>query len=233
MFIIKIKICTDVIILNLYYVSNETIWFEHIETAICNSSFSYEAFSDIDTLCGMVSGRQGIILYGLKSEGALNLEDISNLKSRTKTKDIPVVVLTDDSHQLSKIKAYYMGIDDYISLPFSPLEFLSRISAVSMRAEKSTEEILSFSDIKMDMSRHSVHVGSREISLTLKEYEILFIMLKNKGLLIKKDELFKEIWKNTAPEKSRTLDIHMKTLRHKLGSSGDLLKTVRGVGYKL
>ena len=222
------------IILNLYYVSNETSWMEHIETALCNTNFIYEAFSDIDTLCGKMSGYGGIILYGLKLEGALNLENICVLKSRAKTKDTPIVVLTDDSHQISKIKAYYMGIDDYIALPFSPIEFLSRISAVSMRAEKNQPGgTLSFSDIQMDISRHTVYVGSKEIDLTLKEYEILFILLKNKGLLIKKEELFKEVWKTAAPEKSRTLDIHMKTLRHKLGPSGDLIKTIRGVGYKL
>ena len=219
--------------MNLYYVSNELNWLEQLDATLCNTTFSYETFSDIDTLCGKVSGGEGIILYGLKNEGTLNLNDISNLKRSAKTKDIPVVVLTDDNNQLSKIKAYYAGIDDYISLPFSPLEFLSRISAVSMRTEKHTGKILSFSDIKMDTSRHLVHVGGREVGLTLKEYEILFILLKNIGLMVKKGDLFKEVWKTIAPQKSRTLDIHMKTLRCKLGSSGDLIKTIRGVGYKL
>lgn len=167
----------------------------------------------------------------LPDESGLNI--LKKLKEDVQTRLIPVIILTAKSSEMDKIIGLDSGADDYITKPFSMLELISRIKAVLRRSQKDASSILTFRDLTMDLARHTVSVGTQKIALTLKEFELLRKLLENQGTVCTRDMLLDEIWGYDYYGESRTVDVHIRTLRSKLGKAELYIETIRGVGYKL
>ncbi|MCL2837686.1 MAG: response regulator transcription factor [Oscillospiraceae bacterium] len=162
------------------------------------------------------------------------LQILAKLKSKTNTSGIPVIMLTAKGSELDRVKGLDLGADDYITKPFSPLELLSRIKAVLRRSTPKPEPTqLTYENILLDISKHAVFEGTAEIRLTQKEFALLKFLLENKGVVFSRDKIMDAVWGYDYAGESRTVDMHIKTLRQKLKRSEDIIKTIRGVGYKI
>lgn len=174
-----------------------------------------------------------LILLDLMLPDESGLEILKRLRENKRTKEIPVIILTAKSSEMDKILGLDSGADDYITKPFSMLELISRIKAVLRRTSKESSSVLVFRDLKMDLSKHIVMVEDEKITLTLKEYELLKKLMQNPGVVCSRDMLLDEIWGYDYYGESRTVDVHIRTLRSKLGKAETYIETIRGVGYKL
>lgn len=162
---------------------------------------------------------------------------LSKLKSSSATRDIPVIMLTAKSGELDKVSGLEMGADDYITKPFGVMELLSRIKAVLRRSAKAETEsdVVEFKGVSIDYARRICTVNGTEISLTYKEFELLMYLMRHKSIAVSRDRLMETVWGYDFAGETRTVDMHIKTLRQKLEAAGctELIKTVRGVGYKI
>lgn len=162
------------------------------------------------------------------------IEILGKLKNNFNTKDIPVIMLTAKSSEIDKVSALDQGADDYITKPFGVMELIARVRAVLRRSNKesSTNEI-SYEGIVLKDDLRKVFVDGEEVNLTYKEYELLKYMLQNKKIVLSREKIMQNVWGFDFEGESRTVDMHIKTLRDKIGSKDYLIKTVRGVGYKI
>ena len=174
-----------------------------------------------------------LILLDIMLPDESGLDILKRLRENAQTKDIPVIILTAKSSEMDKIIGLDSGADDYMTKPFSMLELISRIKAVLRRVSKEPSSVLIFRDLKMDLSKHIVTVEQEKITLTLKEYELLKKLMENPGVVCSRDMLLDEIWGYDYYGESRTVDVHIRTLRSKLGKAETYIETIRGVGYKL
>ena len=158
---------------------------------------------------------------------------LKKLRSRPDTRKLPVIVLTAKSSEYDTVMGLDSGADDYIPKPFRMMELISRIRARLRRAEDQSAEEYRLGNLYVCPSRHVVTVDQEPVSLTLKEYEMLCLLLKNSGIVLSRTQLLNQIWGYEFDGESRTVDVHIRTLRQKLGSAGELVETVRGVGYKM
>ncbi len=164
------------------------------------------------------------------------IEILKSLKANPKTRNIAVIMATARDAEIDRIKALNLGADDYLVKPFSMLEMAARAKAVLRRTHmnlQDPEETLKLGDIVIDNRGHTVTLQGRNIELTLKEFNLLYLLCRNAGRVFTRDELLNKIWGQDYDGESRTVDMHIKTLRHKLGKSGEAIKTVRGIGYKM
>ncbi len=168
----------------------------------------------------------------LPEEDGLSI--LRKIRSISATERLPVIMLTAKSTEYDKVEGLDSGADDYVSKPFGIMELLSRVRALLRRtAENNTEKnSLSVGKICIYPSKHEVLSDGVKINLTLKEYELLLWLVKNKGEVYSRDTLLQKIWGYDFSGESRTVDVHIRTLRSKLGDGGDIIKTIRGVGYK-
>ncbi|MDR0271990.1 MAG: response regulator transcription factor [Clostridiales bacterium] len=153
-------------------------------------------------------------------------------KLRNKHRELPIIMLTAKGSEHDKVKGLDLGADDYITKPFGVMELISRIKALLRRSKTSSAEI-NYQSIQMDTARRIVSVDGLTIALTFKEYELLNYFLTNTGLVLNRDKILEAVWGYDYEGESRTLDMHIKSLRQKLGEAGSYIKTVRNVGYKL
>lgn len=159
---------------------------------------------------------------------------LKKLRSEKITRKLPVILLTAKGTEFDKVTGLDSGADDYISKPFGTMELISRIKAL-LRRSYDNDDIgaITLKNIVVRPEKHEVYSDGVKINLTLKEYELLLILLKNKGKVFSRDELLKEVWGFDFKGESRTVDVHIRTLRSKLGAGGELIETIRGVGYKI
>lgn len=159
---------------------------------------------------------------------------LKRIKSDSDYKDIPVIMLTAKSSEYDKVLGLDEGADDYIAKPFGIMELLSRIKAVLRRYKHGQEEIeYHYKDLYVHVNKHLVKVKDEDIALTRKEFDILCLLLSRKGICFSREELLNQVWGYDFLDSSRTVDVHIRTLRSKLKSASDYIETVRGVGYKL
>lgn len=142
-------------------------------------------------------------------------------------------MVTAKTSEIDAVKGLDMGADDYITKPFGVMELVSRVKAVLRRTQASVVDNLAFKNILIDEAKHIVFVGDNEIELTYKEYEILKLLIINKGIVLTRDRLMETIWGYDFEQGNRTVDVHIQSLRKKLGDAGDYIKTIRNVGYKI
>ena len=159
---------------------------------------------------------------------------LKKLKENSSTSDIPVIMLTAKNSEIDIVKALDLGAEDYITKPFGILEMVSRVKAVLRRCEKDkkSEDKLSFGMIVMDKERHRVTVDGETVELTLKEFSLLKLFLESPQRVLTRENIMDAVWGDSYVGESRTVDMHIKTLRHKLGNAGEAIVTIRGVGYK-
>lgn len=159
---------------------------------------------------------------------------LEKIRSDKKTAEIPVIMETAKETEYDKVVALDLGADDYLTKPFGMMEMVSRVRAVLRRTSKEEKkQDLKLNELEINTSRHIVYVNGKEVYLTLKEYDLLKLFMENIGRAFTRDQLLSSVWGTEYVGETRTVDVHIGTLRTKLGSAGDYIKTVRGVGYRM
>ena len=175
-----------------------------------------------------------LILLDIMLPGDDGLELLKKLKSSSKTKDIPVIMVTAKGSEYDKVVGLDSGADDYVTKPFGMMELVSRIKAVLRRSGKAEDRMdMETAGVHVNVKKHEVTVDGKEITLTLKEFELLEKLMRNQGIVLTRDQLLTEMWGYDFDGETRTVDVHIRTLRQKLGAKGDIIQTVRGVGYRM
>ena len=175
-----------------------------------------------------------LILLDIMLPGEDGLELLKRLKSSAKTKNIPVIMVTAKGSEYDKVVGLDSGADDYVTKPFGMMELVSRIKAVlrrTVRAEDKSD--MELSGVYVNVKKHEVTVDGQVVALTLKEFELLEKLMRNQGIVLTRDQLLTEIWGYDFDGETRTVDVHIRTLRQKLGDKGEIIQTVRGVGYRV
>ncbi len=184
----------------------------------------------------MESGAPDLLLLDIMLPEEDGLSILSRLRANHNTAQLPILVLTAKGSEYDKVVGLDGGADDYLAKPFGIMELLARIRAILRRTEKTNEKKAkeyAVGALYVDSARHVVMDGNREVSLTNKEYNMLLFFLEHPGIVFTRDQLLNHIWGYSFDGESRTVDVHIRTLRTKLGECGDLIETVRGIGYKL
>ena len=152
---------------------------------------------------------------------------------RKENKKIPIIMLTAKSEEQDELLGFELGVDEYISKPFSPKILVARVMAILKRTENRKIDIISLDGIVMDNTARTVTVDGKNVELSLREYELLEFLMENKNVALSRDKILNTVWKFDFYGDSRTIDSHIKKVRHKLGKKGKHIKTIRGIGYKL
>ena len=173
-----------------------------------------------------------LILLDIMLPGQDGYELLEFLKGNPDTSQIPVIMVTAKEAEYDKVRGLEAGADDSITKPFGMMEFLARVKAV-LRRTKRQEDQYQYQGLKMDVKRRQVWDGERGVELTLKEFELLRYLMKNQGIVLTREQILEKIWGYEYYGETRTVDVHIRTLRQKLGDSGKWIETVRGVGYRI
>lgn len=183
------------------------------------------------------TNKPDLILLDIMLPDEDGLTILRKLKADSVYADIPVIMLTAKTTELDKVQGLEAGADDYISKPFGVMELLSRIKAVLRRTSKQLpeSEIILIDGLSLDISKRIVTYNDKEVNLTYKEFELLAYLMKHKSIAVNRDKLMEKVWGFNYEGETRTVDMHVKTLRQKLEAAGcvDMIKTIRGVGYKI
>ena len=158
---------------------------------------------------------------------------LNKIRKTAQYSDIPVIMVTAKTSEIDAVKGLDAGADDYITKPFGVMELVSRVKAVLRRTARKVKTVLVYKNIELDENKHTVLVDSNEVDLTYKEYEILKHLIRNKGIVLTRDRLMEIVWGYNFEQGNRTVDVHIQSLRKKLGSAGEHIKTIRNVGYKV
>lgn len=177
-----------------------------------------------------------LILMDIMLPGEDGISLLKRLKNSSKTRDIPVIMVTAKGAEYDKVKGLDLGADDYVTKPFGMMELVSRIKAVLRRSgatKKKAEDIIVSGSLEINTKKHEVKADGEVIGLTLKEYELLKRLMENPNIVMTRDSLLEEIWGYDFDGETRTVDVHIRTLRQKLGKCGERVETVRGAGYRI
>lgn len=175
-----------------------------------------------------------LILLDIMLPGEDGLTILGKLKSSAKTKGIPVIMMTAKGAEYDKVIGLDSGADDYVTKPFGMMELVSRIKAVLRRTGNKKEKgDMGVSGVNVNVKKHEVTVDGIPVTLTLKEFELLERLMRNQNIVLTRDQLLEDIWGYDFDGETRTVDVHVRTLRQKLGEKGEIIETVRGVGYRI
>lgn len=221
----------------LIYVVEDDKSIQEIESyALANTGYRVEGFETAkDFYKAMERELPDLILLDIMLPDEDGLSIVKRLRSNRETVLVPVIMVTAKTTELDKVKGLDIGADDYMTKPFGVMELISRVKAMLRRSAKpeEKEKVLRFGSVSLDREKHAVFVGDRPVELTYKEYELLKLLLSNAGIVTTREVILDRVWGTDFEGESRTLDMHMKTLRQKLGEAGAMIKTVRNVGYIL
>lgn len=188
-----------------------------------------------DLECAVKKKVPDIILLDIMLPDSDGITLVSQMRSNSRMKNTPIILVSAKDGHIEKVRGLDAGADDYITKPFNTMEYISRVKALVRRTkqERIPENILKAGNIEIDESKREVYYCGRNIVLTYKEYELLRYLVLNKGLVLSRDKIMENVWGFDFQGESRTVDMHIKTLRHKIGRDTGIIKTVRNVGYKL
>ena len=172
-----------------------------------------------------------LILLDIMLPDEDGLSILKRLRSRADTQKIPVILVTAKTSEIDKVKGLDGGADDYIAKPFGVMEMIARVKALLRRSGGMEESLLTCGNVTLDGEKRMVYVDGKTIELTYKEFELLKLLMKNHGIVISRDVIMERVWDSSFEGESRTIDVHVRTLRQKLGDGGALIKTIRNVGY--
>lgn len=162
------------------------------------------------------------------------LSVLKKLRGNNETKDLPIIMLTAKSTEYDKVVGLDGGADDYVTKPFGTMELVARVKALLRRADPVSDgNEYSIGPLFLDPDKHIIQVEGQDVTLTLKEFQLLCYLVKNRGKVMTRDQILQEIWGYEFDGENRTVDVHIRTLRSKLGKAGDLIETVRGIGYRI
>ena len=175
-----------------------------------------------------------LILLDIMLPGDDGYTILEQLKSMPSVKDVPVIMVTAKEAEFDKVKGLEGGADDYITKPFGMMEFVARVKAVLRRSARQNEDKeLHYDELYLNVGRHEVRYREEKVDLTRKEFELLQYLLENKGLVMTRNQILCHVWGYDFDGETRTVDVHVRTLRQKLGEAGNLIETIRGVGYRI
>ena len=220
---------------NLIYIVEDDSSIRELEKyALLNSGFSVEGFDNSKELYSALgTSLPVLIILDIMLPGEDGLNILKKIRQTPNYKYIPVIMVTAKTSEIDAVKGLDMGADDYITKPFGVMELISRIKAVLRRTQTQKVNTVSLDEITIDEERHIVYINGEQVELTYKEYEILKLLIINKGIVLTRDRLMENIWGYDFEQGNRTVDVHIQSLRKKLGPSGDHIKTIRHVGYKI
>jgi len=219
----------------IYCVEDDRGIRELIVYTLTNTGFSAEGFVSGEELYEALKKKlPSLILLDIMLPGEDGISILKRLRAAPPTKQIPVIMLTAKGTEYDKVIGLDSGADDYLAKPFGMMELISRIKAVLRRFESSGKPgEYTFGSLKLSVKAHAVSVDGKPVELTLKEFELLHLLLRNTGSVMTRDMLLENIWGYDFDGETRTVDVHIRTLRQKLGTGGDIIETVRGVGYRI
>ena len=217
----------------LIYIVEDDESIREIETiALKNSNYIVSAFEnakefykELDELV------PDLILLDVMLPDESGYDIVRKLRKRPATQDIPIIMVTAKTTEMDMIKGLDGGADDYIKKPFSIMELITRVKALLRRTAKEEPKLLKLDDLVIDHERHVVTVNNEPVDLTYKEYELLRLLMGSQGIVMTREVIMRSVWDTDFEGETRTVDMHIKTLRHKLGDYGSRIKTVRNVGY--
>lgn len=203
--------------------------------ALKNSGYAVEEFENAKSFFSRTAEKvPDLVLLDIMLPDMDGLEIVKKLRSRPDTVRVPIILVTAKTTELDKVKGLDIGADDYLTKPFGVMELISRVKALLRRSRAlQDDKQLVLGDITLDSERREVHVGGDLCELTFKEFELLKLLMVNAGIVLHRDTIMSDVWGTDYEGESRTLDMHIKTLRQKLGEAGNMIKTVRNVGYKM
>lgn len=203
--------------------------------ALKNSGYAVEEFENAKTFFYRITEKvPDLVLLDIMLPDMDGLEIVKKLRSRPDTVRVPIILVTAKTTELDKVKGLDIGADDYLTKPFGVMELISRVKALLRRSRAlQDDKQLVLGDITLDSERREVNVDGELCELTFKEFELLKLLMVNAGIVLHRDTIMSDVWGTDYEGESRTLDMHIKTLRQKLGEAGNMIKTVRNVGYKM
>lgn len=220
----------------MVYIVEDDVNIREIERyALKNGGYDVEDFDCGSDLFAAVEKKiPSLVILDIMLPEEDGLDILTNLRAKKETKNVPVIMVTAKSTELDKVKGLDMGADDYLTKPFGVMELISRVKALLRRTERMSEEdVIRCGCISLDNKKHAVTVNQAVCELTFKEFELLRYLMLNEGIVLSRDKIMDQVWGFEYEGESRTVDMHIKTLRHKLGEGGSLIKTVRNVGYMI
>lgn len=219
----------------IYCVEDEGNIRDLIVYALKNSDFDVEGFSSGEELFRAIDEKlPSLVLLDIMLPGEDGLTILKRIRDNPSTEDIPVIMLTAKSSELDKIVGLDIGADDYIVKPFSVLELVARVKAVLRRARpKEDDQLIAIDGVVIDKKKRTVLVEGEPVSLTYKEFELLYYLFRNKNIVLNREMIMAQVWGYDFEGESRTVDVHIASLRHKLKDKASLIETVRNIGYKV
>lgn len=220
----------------IYCVEDDESIRELIVYALNSNGFNAIGFEDASHLYKEITSKiPDLLILDIMLPGDDGYKVLEKIRGNNITKDIPVIMLTAKNSEFDKVKGLDMGADDYMTKPFGVMELISRVKAVLRRSHKSKveETVLSFDNLSLNFKKRMVTVDGKQVDLTFKEFELLYYLLKNQGIVLSRDKIMSEVWGIDFQGESRTVDVHIRTLRLKLGNAGKIIQTIRSVGYRI
>ena len=216
------------------YIVEDDVNIREIERyALKNSGYQVEEFEcGADLFKRLESKVPALILLDIMLPNEDGLDILTKIRTDKNTAKVPIIMVTAKTSELDKVKGLDLGADDYISKPFGVMELIARVKAV-LRRTMEEDKFLTLGDIFLDDEKHMVYVKDVPCSLTFKEYELLKLLLHNAGIVVTREIILERVWGIDFEGESRTLDMHIRTLRQKLGEAGSMIRTVRNVGYMI
>ena len=217
----------------LIYIVEDDESIREIESiALKNSNYIVSAFENAKEFYKKLDELvPDLILLDVMLPDESGYDIVRKLRKRPATQDIPIIMVTAKTTEMDMIKGLDGGADDYIKKPFSIMELITRVKALLRRTETEDIKVLQVENITLDHERHMVFVDDKPVELTFKEYELLRLLMTNPSVVLSREVIMRHVWGTEFEGESRTVDMHIKTLRQKLGEAGSKIRTVRNVGY--
>lgn len=221
----------------VYCVEDDENIRELVRYALCSQKFQAEAFPDGPSFWkAMEEKKPDLVLLDIMLPGESGLDILKKLRGQPATAGLPIIMLTARTSEYDVVTGLDAGADDYISKPFGIMELLSRVKAVLRRGglqKNQNQDLLVCGDITMDLKKHQVTTSDKPCVLTVKEFDLLHYLMANMGIVLSRDQIMEAVWDFSYAGESRTIDMHIRSLRQKLGPAGKVIQTVRGVGYRI
>lgn len=218
----------------IYYVEDDRNIRELVVYALCSSGLAAEGFAEAGEFWeALRQEKPELVLLDIMLPGQDGVSILKELRENASTADLPVLMLTAKGSVYDKVVGLDSGADDYLAKPFEMVELISRVKALLRRSQGKQSTMLRIGSITIDDARHIVLVDGKSVTLTLKEYDLLLFLAQNGGFAFSREQLLSRIWGYDYGGGTRTVDVHIQTLRQKLGAASGQIETVRGVGYRM
>ena len=220
----------------IYFVEDDNSIRKLVLYSLTSAGLEAEGFSRPDEFWTAMEKRiPKVILLDIMLPEEDGISILKKLRASGRTQHIQIILLTAKTSEYDKVIGLDAGADDYVAKPFGMMELMARVRSALRRAggTEETAQLCTLGDLTVDISRHIVQVGGEEVILTLKEFQLLALLLEHRNTVFTRDNLLSTIWGYDFDGNSRTVDVHIRTLRAKLGSAGSYIQTIRGIGYKI